>query len=246
MKLITATLLSATLWLPTLVNAGWQDWIKKAEELVTDKETQSVVSSLSDGDVVAGLKEALMVGAKRAISDLGEPGGFLEDAQVRIPLPSHLETIATTLRTFKQDALADQFEQSMNKAAEAAVPQATTIFADTIANMTLDDARALLNGPEDAATQFLRKNAGTKLTQALQPIVARTTDEAGVTSAYKALVDKAGMLSSMLDTSSMNLDQYVTEKTLDGLFVKMAEQEALIRKDPMARSTELLKKVFGQ
>jgi hypothetical protein len=229
-----------------VLEAGWNDWYKKLEDAIpAGTPAGGVTENLSQTEIVAGLKEALNVGVERATTLLGSDGGFLNDAKVRIPMPETLQQVEKGLRAAGQDALADDFVTSMNRAAEKAVPETTAILAETIKNMSLEDARGILDGPDDAATQYFRKNKEAQLTSAILPIVEDTTAQTGVTSAYKQMTGNLGFLSQFTGQENLDLDRYVAGKTLDGLFLKLAEEEKLIRQDPLARSTELLKKVFA-
>jgi hypothetical protein len=212
-----------------------------------DSAATGVVSATapSNEEMIAALREALHKGTRYAVDNLGREGGFLDNARVRIPMPDGLAWLEKTLRTLGQDRLADEFVASMNHAAELAAPEAAGIFADAIRAMTLEDARAILSGPDDAATRYFREKTGADLTARLSPIVAAATSSAGVTASYKQMVAKAGGLGSLLSRESTDIDGYVTEKTLDGLFLMVAEEEKRIRENPLARSSELLKKVFG-
>ncbi|MDT8388332.1 MAG: DUF4197 domain-containing protein [Thiogranum sp.] len=226
--------------------AAWSDWRQKIEDVLSTETPAGVeATQLSQDEIVAGLKEALQVGVERATSLLGQKGGFLNDAAVKIPLPEPLKKVERGLRAVGQDAVVDEFVMSMNRAAEKAVPEATSILADTIKNMSLRDARSILNGPDDAATQYFRAQNEARLTDAVLPIVKDTTAEAGVTSSYKRMTGKLGPLAQFADMDRLDLDQYIAGKTLDGLFLKLAQEEKRIREDPVARSTELLKKVFA-
>ena len=230
--------------------AGLDDLFKSAGELVQPMSSGSTAGvGLSDAQISSGLKEALNVGAERAIGLLGKPGGFLNDAEVRIPLPGMLDTAAKGLRAAGQGAYVDEFENTVNRAAEQAIPKTLDIVQETVSSMTLDDARAILSGGDDAATRFLEQRAGPSLQAAIKPIVASATDSAGATAAYKQLKSQAdgmmGGLGGLLGSDSLDLDSYVTDKTLDGLFTKLAKEEAAIRQDPVARSTDLLKQVFA-
>ena len=200
---------------------------------------------LSQDEIVAGLKEALAKGAQGAVAKLGKEGGFMTNAAVKIPMPADLARIDKTLRQFGQGKYADQFVATMNQAAEKAVPEASAILAESIRAMTLEDAQAILKGPDDAATQYFRKQGEARLMERFKPMVAEATDRAGVTSAYKKMVKKAGPLSSLLGADATDLDAYVAARSLDGLFKMVAEEEKAIRHDPVARGTDLLKKVFG-
>ncbi|MES9898391.1 MAG: DUF4197 domain-containing protein [Sedimenticola sp.] len=236
----------ACLLMTGAAQGGWQDLLKSAGEVLGEqKSTPSITSSLSDDQVIRGLKEALSIGAEKAIELLSREGGYLNDGQVRIPMPGMLKSIAKGARSLGQGALVDEFEETMNRAAEQAVPETLTIFSQAVREMSLDDARGILNGGDSAATDYFKSKSSGRLTAAILPIIQQATREAGVTSAYKQLVGRAGFLSSYVDMSSLDLDKHVTAKALDGLFIKLAEQERMIRKDPVARTTDLLKSVFG-
>jgi hypothetical protein len=143
--------------------------------------------------------------------------------------------------------MVDEFITTLNRAAEQAVPEAATILGDAIRQMSVDDARSILSGPDDAATQYFRRSSEARLSEKFLPIVQQATDQAGVTSAYKSLMKQAGggLLGGFLGSSSLDLDNYVTDQALEGLFQYIAIQEREIRENPAARSTELLQQVFG-
>jgi hypothetical protein len=231
--------------------AGFDDMLKQASEPFMGSKTtttSTTATMLSESDIGAGLKEALSIGAERAIDYLSKPGGFLDDPKVRIGLPGSLDTIAKGLRAAGQGTLVDNFEKTLNRAAEAAIPKTLDIVREAISNMTLEDARAILSGGDDAATRYLRRQAGPSLAKAIKPIIAQATSQTGATATYKKLLGGAGgsMLGGLLGGSSLDLDRYVTDKTLDGLFTMLAEQERRIRSDPMAQTTGLLQKLFGK
>lgn len=230
--------------------AGLGDLLKSADDALKGAtgtgSGASLGSSLSDSQIDQGLKQALAIGAERAVAILGQAGGFLDNPAVRIPLPGKLKTAGKALRSVGQDALVDDFEVTVNRAAEEAVPQTLDIVKNTVSGMSLEDARGILNGGDDAATNYLRESAGGELHEAILPIISSATDSVGATAAYKRLEDQAsGAMGGLLNTSSLDLDDYVADKTLDGLFLKLAEEERRIREDPVARSTDLLKSVFG-
>ncbi|MDF1528811.1 MAG: DUF4197 domain-containing protein, partial [Sedimenticola sp.] len=191
------------------------------------------------------LKEALSIGTEKAIALLGRDGGYLNDAQVKIPLPDGLKSVSKGLRAIGQDKLVDEFVGTINHAAEQAVPETLSIFGDAIKQMSLEDAKGILNGGDTAATDYFKDKGSNSLTAAILPIIQQATKQAGVTSAYKDLVGKVGFLGSYVDMDALDLDKYVTVKAMDGLFLKLAEQEQLIRQDPVARTTDILKNVFG-
>lgn len=211
------------------------------------------VAEVSESEITAGLREALAQGVQQAVTNLGRTNGFLQDIQVRIPLPPALERVEKTLRQVGQARLADDFVATLNRAAEQAVPESGPVLADAIRQMTLDDARSILNSTNTAATDFFRRTSQTNLQTRLLPIVKAATDHTGVTASYKGLLDRSGLGGSgllgglgrsLLGAETLDLDDYVTRKALDGLFLKIADEERRIRADPGARATELLQRVF--
>jgi hypothetical protein len=253
MRVKTATPLFTLVLLSTMpgsAQSGWLDQLKdKLGDVQSSPATTSAVSAaasaLSDEDVARGLKEALSKGTQQAVAQLGKDGGFLNNLDVKIPLPDELKKVEKLLRSLGQDKYADQFVATLNHAAEKAVPEAATIFADSISHMTLADAKSILKGPDDAATQYFRKSSEAKLKERFLPIVQAATDQAGVTSAYKKLIQKAGPAAKLLGSGATDLDGYVEGKAVDGVFKMIAAEEKRIRQDPVARTTDLLKKVFG-
>lgn len=237
--------LSASFALSGLVQADWKDWLKSAKEAVENSDTPAVSQALSNDQIIQGLKEALSIGTEKAIALLGRDGGYLNDAQVKIPLPDGLKSVSKGLRAIGQDKLVDEFVGTINHAAEQAVPETLSIFGDAIKQMSLEDAKGILNGGDTAATDYFKDKGSNSLTAAILPIIQQATKQAGVTSAYKDLVGKVGFLGSYVDMDALDLDKYVTAKAMDGLFLKLAEQEQLIRQDPIARTTDILKTVFG-
>ena len=231
--------------------AAWSDFFDKFKSkdsrignLLGKEPEDSSASSLTDSEIIGGLKEALSVGFERAVALLGKEGGFLNDDTVRIPTPRALQPVEKGLRAVRQDKYADQFIETMNRAAEKAVPRASNIFTDAIKNMSLEDARSILSGPDNAATNYFRESTADALFESFYPLVQEATNETGVTSSYKNLIKRAGSLGGLVNEGDLDLDKYVTDKALDGLFSKLALEEARIRRDPLARSSDLLKKVF--
>jgi hypothetical protein len=202
------------------------------------------ITTLTQSEMSQGIKEALSKGVKVAIDQLGRRNGFLDDAAVKIPLPKGLDQVVSLMRQFHQQELADEFVATMNHAAEQAVPQAAEVFAGAIQHMTLQDAQQILQGPDDAATEYFRRTSGAELAARLRPIIVQATDKVGVTLAYKKMMTEAGPVAGML-VGDTNLDDYITQKALDGLFLKIADEEKAIRTQPVARTTDLLRKVFG-
>jgi hypothetical protein len=230
--------------------------LDKAKQATHAGTSSKAGANLPNGDIAAGLKEALAKSTTHAINDLGRSDGFWKNSRVRIPLPGKLEQAGKLARKLGQGERVDAFELSMNRAAEQAVPQVAQIFGDAIRKMTLSDARGILTGGDHAATDFFRRVAGDALTARIHPIVAKATASVGVTQKYKSFTagGGGGSLGGMLGSlggksksggSAIDLDDYVTGKTMDGLFAEIGDQEKSIRDNPAARSTDLLKKVFG-
>jgi len=204
-------------------------------------------TGLSQGEILAGLRDALRQGTTSAINQLGRDDGFWRDPQVRVPLPAFITRYESGIRAMGFGGTLDQFQLTMNRAAEQAMPQAAHIIGGAITRMTLDDAKRILDGPSNAATEYFRRSASAELYESLLPIVAATTEQAGVAQQYKKLANKAGPLLRLSGASEpTDLDGYVTQKALDGVFLKIAAEEARIRADPAARGTELMRRVFAR
>jgi hypothetical protein len=207
---------------------------------------QKKKTTVTDSEIAGGLKEALSKGVKFAVDSLGKEDGFYKNARVKIPLPKNLQKLEKTLRALGQGKAVDEFVLSMNRAAEKAVPVAFDVFFNAIKQMTFDDARKILfSGQDDAATQFFRRTSEETLREKFCPIVEEFTEEVGVTQKYKSMIGKYPLAGQLLGKEATDLDGYVTQKALDGLFLMVADEEKKIRKDPIGRTTNLLKKVFG-
>jgi hypothetical protein len=248
-SIITTLLISLS-----ATHAGLLDALGFGKKATNETATASptLASSLSQDQIIEGLKEALGKGVQAAVGRLGHEGGFLTNLDVKIPMPGKLQTVEKTLRALKQDKLADDFVNTMNHAAEQAVPEAAGVFGEAVKGMSIEDAKTILAGTNNAATQYFRKTTETNLFEKFLPIVKKATDQTGVTAAYKRLMEKAGGGSSfgsfgrsLLGDESVDVDAYVTNKALDGLFKMVAEEEQRIRENPLARTSDLLQKVFG-
>ena len=182
--LLTTTLLAAALGHHSTAIADWKQLLEKTIEGASGSSVTS--AALSNDEVIGGLKEALANGAERAVSSLGRSDGFLGNSKVRIPLPESLEPLGKVLSTLGQQRYTDEFVATMNRAAESAVPEAGAILGDAIRQMTVEDAKRILDGPDDAATQYFRKVGEERLTTRLRPIVSDATSRTGVTSSYGA------------------------------------------------------------
>jgi Protein of unknown function (DUF4197) len=227
--------------------AAWDDFFEvikeKTSEVLGEPELKN---SLSNEEIISGLKEALVKGSQSAVNLLGKEDGFLKHPQLKIPMPEKLQTVESGLRKLGQDEVADQFVLSMNRAAEEATPKAITILKNIIKSMSVEDAVGILKGSDNAATEYLKEKGSGQLQQQFLPIVKQATNRVGVTENYKALIDNLGVMSEFIDIESLDLDKYVTNKAIDGLFTLVANEEKLIRDNPAARTTDLLRKVFSE
>ncbi len=212
----------------------------------TTRRSTNRNATLSNSDISLGLKEALRVGVKNAVFDLGRDDGYLGNPQVRIPLPKTLQKVEKTLRFAGQGRKVDEFVEAMNHAAEKAVPVAIDIFVDSITQMNFNDARQILfSGQDDAATQFFRRTSSNALRREFRPIVEKFTEQVGVTQKYKQMMGKNGFANLLVGKDAQDLDGYITDKAMDGLFYMVAQEEKKIRRDPIGRTTSILRKVFG-
>ncbi len=202
------------------------------------------LADLSQQDAGSGLKDALSQGAQLAVQQLGKPGGFADDPEVRIELPGNLGKVAQTMKMLGMGSQVEQLEASMNQAAEAAVPQAQTLLLDAVRRMTVADAKEILAGPQDAATQYLDRSSREQIRVKFLPIVKQATDQVGLARQYNAFAGQAASFGA-IDAKSANIENYVTEKALDGLFSVIATEEAKIRENPAEAATSLARKVFG-
>ncbi len=202
------------------------------------------LADLSQTDASGGLKDALIQGAQVAVQQLGAPGGFSNNPDVRIELPGNLGKAAKTMKMMGMGAQVTQLETSMNQAAEAAVPQAQALLVDSVKKMTVQDAKSILAGPQDSATQYLNKTSREQIRAKFLPIVQQATSQVGLAQQYNALAGQAASF-GVIDAKSANIESYVTEQALDGLFEMIAKQEASIRQNPAGAATSLAKKVFG-
>ncbi|MGD8716931.1 MAG: DUF4197 domain-containing protein [Desulfobacterales bacterium] len=221
------------------VNAGFQDFIKDA------LKTLGVEKGLTNDEIVKGLKQALEIGTGTAVEMVSKPDGYFKNPLVKIPLPENIKKVEKLLRATGFGNKVDEFELSMNRAAERATPEAKNIFWDAIKQMTFTDAREILDGQDDAATMYFKDKTSERLQEIFKPITHQAMSEVGTTSYYQSLDAKIKTIPFAADQMSFDLDQYVTDKALDGLFLMLAKEEKKIRHDPEAQVTDLLKKVFG-
>jgi len=203
-------------------------------------------ASAGGGEVAAGLKEALAAGTGNAVQSLSKSDGYFGDAAAKILMPGKMQQAADVLKKAGYQREVDDFILSMNRAAEQAAPKARPIFEDAVKKMSFADAQKILNGGNTAATDYFKTKTSSELTAAFKPAVAESMNQVGVAQSYKALTDRYTSMVPFGKTDAFDLDGYVTQKSLDGLFVKVGQEEAKIRTNPAARTTDLLKKVFAK
>lgn len=202
------------------------------------------LADISNKEATGGLKDALIQASGAAVGKLGVTDGFFKNPKVKIPLPDSLKRTEKAMRMFGMGKQADELVLRMNRAAEAAVPEAKVLLVDAVKKMSVQDAKDILTGGEDAATQYFKKTTSTSLTAKFLPIVKEATQDVQLAQQYNKYAEM-GMQYGLVKKDQANLEQYVTQKTLDGLYLMMAEEEKKIRKDPLGASTNLIKKVFG-
>ncbi|MBF0385209.1 MAG: DUF4197 domain-containing protein [Candidatus Omnitrophica bacterium] len=235
---------SILLLLPA-VSYAQMEWLKKQVDSLKGIATQSVTTAkLSDTQIGAGLKEALKVGLENAIKSTGKTGGFFDNPAIKIMLPEKVRAIEPVLKKIGLNKQVDEFVLSMNSAAESATPLATDVFAAALTDMSIDDAKKILAGGNNAATTYFMDKTKDKLIAAFQPIVRKTLDKYEISQKYNQLTSSYKKIPFAKSLPSVDANQYVTTKTIDGLFTVLGEEEAKIRTDPAARVTSLLKKVF--
>ncbi len=202
------------------------------------------LADLTNADASAGLKLALEKGALAAVGLLGQTDGFLGNPKVRIPLPGFLEKAAGFLRTIGQGGKIDELVTSMNRAAEAAVPQAKELLVSSVKSMSVQDAKKILGGGETSVTDFFTEKTRSPLEGRFLPVVTKATEKVGLATQYNDLAGKAAGM-GLMKAEDANIQKYVTTKSLDGLYLMIGEEEKKIRQDPIGTGSNLLKKVFG-
>jgi len=202
------------------------------------------VSDLSNEEASNGLKAALIQGAGKAVSKLGSVDGFLNNKQVKIQLPESMKKAEKAMRMFGMGKQADELVLKMNRAAEAAVPEAKALLVDSVKKMSLADAKSILTGPEDSATQYFKRTTSLPMGEKFLPIVKKATENVQLAQQYNKFAEMGGKY-GLVKKEDTNLEQYVTQKTLDGVYLMMAQEEAAIRKNPVGQASGLIKKVFG-
>ena len=222
------------------VSPGYAGFYDSMTEMIARPSEQSPDSST----LISGLKEALSIGTEDAVKSVSKVDGYLGNQAIKILLPEKIQKAGDILSKLGYQDKVDAFILSMNRAAEKAAPQAVSFFVDAIKEMTFEDAKGILNGGDTAATEFFETKTRDKLYDAFKPIVSSSMDEVNVTQAYNEMMWKYTSAVPFARTESLDLDHYVTTKSLDGLFYMVGQEEKKIRTDPAARVTDLLKEVF--
>lgn len=202
------------------------------------------IADITNRDAVAGLKQALSEGSAAAIGKLGAENGFFSNARVKIPLPETLQKVEGLMRAMGMKRQADELELAMNRAAESAVNEAKPLLVDAVKTMSVQDAKKILTGGDTAATEYFRGKTADPLAKKFLPIVKKTTARVGLAEKYNAIAGRGAQL-GLLDAGQATIEQYVTEKALDGLFLMIAEEEKALRRDPVGAASSLVQKVFG-
>lgn len=246
MKILSLPLVIIAMLFATTAQA---DWGKMLEDFKAAGKTmlgqESVTDGLSNDTMINGLREALEVGSRRAISTVSQDGGYLNNPQIRIPLPPRVQQATDIMKKFGMTQLAEDFETSINQAAEKAAPQATELMINAIKAMTIEDAKNILQGENDAATRYFEDKTRPQLASLFSPVVDDSLNQVGATRYYNQLDDRMQAVPMVGQNLNLDLTGYVTDQALNGLFVMLAAEEQKIRENPAARSTELLKQVFG-
>ena len=230
-------------------SAGWMDQIGGMLNGTTAgssaAHTAPALSQLSNTEVIAGLKDALRIGSEHVVARLGKADGFNADPSIHIPLPENLQTVKSTLSAIGMGGLMDDLELKLNRAAETATPKAKRIFGQAISSMSFDDARSILNGPNDAATQYFKRKMSAPLSKEMRPVVTQALNQAGAIQAYDKVMGQYQSMPFVPDVKA-NLTQHVVDLGMAGIFHYMATEESAIRQNPVKRTTSILKKVFAQ
>jgi hypothetical protein len=202
------------------------------------------LDSLTNEDAASGLKQALTEGSAAAVAKLGVENGYLGNPKVKIPLPPSLQRVEGAMRVMGMRRQADELVVAMNRAAEAAAPEAKALLIDAVKKMTVQDAKKILTGGDTAATEYFRRTTQSQLTDRFLPIVKKATDRVGLAQQYNSIAGQGAAL-GLVKEDQATVERYVTAKALDGLYLMIAEQERAFRQNPLGASSDIVKKVFG-
>ena len=237
--------LSVGTFLFFILTTGQAGWFDKIKDVLGTDSSGSSSSALTDTDIAGALKDALTVGSENVVSQLSAPGGFNADPEIHIPLPESLMTVQETMNKFGMGSALNNLELKLNEAAEVATEKAKPLFVDAIKQLTWDDVKNILNGPDDAATQYFKGKMSAPLSAEMKPVVENSLNQVGAIKSYDNVMGKYKSLPLVPDVQA-DLTQHVLDKGVDGIFYYLALEEGKIRNDPAKRTTELLKKVFGK
>ena len=212
--------------------------------LVISGTAAAGLADITNADATSGLRQALNDGSIAAVAKLGVQNGFFANPQVKIPLPPSLKKVEGALRLAGMRKQADELVLSMNRAAEAAVPEAKQLLTDAVKKMSVQDAKKILTGGDTAGTEYFKRTTEKQLAQRFLPIVKKATDRVGLAQQYNSLAGQGAQL-GLIQKDQATIEGYVTQKALDGLYFMIAEQEKAFRKDPLGASSDIVKKVFG-
>ena len=252
-KTLLSTLIISAVYAFTTPATAQMDWMKKGQDMLggfgksessSSGSSSSSSAGLSLGDMGAGLKDALKVGTETVVGKLGKSDGFNADPAIRIPLPGSLQTVKTTLDRLGMGSMLNDLETKLNRAAETATPKAKELFVNAISEMTMDDVKKIFNGPADSATKYFQSKMTSPLTAAMRPVVDQSLSQVGAVQSYDKVMGQYKAIPFVPDVKA-NLTNHVIEKGISGIFYYLAKEEAAIRQNPMKRTTDLLKKVFG-
>jgi hypothetical protein len=202
------------------------------------------LDDITDAEALRGVRQALTDGSLAAVARLGVENGYFGNPKVKIPLPPSLQRVERGLRTFGMRRDANELVLTMNRAAEAAVPEAKQLLTDAVRKMSVQDAKGILSGGDTAATDYFRRATRTQLTQRFLPIVKRATDRVGLAQQYNSLAEQGAALGLMKEDEA-SIERYVTQKAVDGLYFMIGEQEKAFRRDPVGATSSIVRKVFG-
>jgi hypothetical protein len=246
-RIIFAALCMACLFLPKISSAEESNWWSKGKGIldsITTKGKDSPVQALTADDMGKGLKEALRVGTENVVSQLGLKDGFNQDPAIHIPLPDQLKTVRDWMQKVGMGSMLDELELKLNRAAETATPKAKALFWQAIKEMSIDDVKDIYQGPDDAATRYFEQKMHEPLMNEMRPIVNQSLSEVGAVKSYNQVMGSYQSLPFVPDVQA-DLTDHTLTKGLEGIFYYLAKEEASIRKDPVKRTTDILKQVFG-
>ncbi|MCF8276911.1 MAG: DUF4197 domain-containing protein [Flavobacteriales bacterium] len=243
MKFLSTFALALIITIPT-IGQNFGKFMKDAEKTVKNVTTDNGTGSLSEDEIIKGLKEALAVGSSNAGKSASQLDGFYKNDKIKIPFPPEVDQVRTTVEKVGLKPQVDKFVETLNRAAEEAAKEAAPIFVNAITSMNINDGMNILNGGDRAATTFLQDKTSPELKAKFEPIVKAAIEKVQLTKYWNPIINQYNKV-PMVKKVNPDLDAYVLDKALDGLFTLVAEEEAKIRKDPAARVSDILKKVFG-